>query len=395
MNKIFSDRIADVPKSFIREILKVAINKDVISFAGGLPNRDLFPIQALQVAVNKVFEVYGSDSLQYSNSEGFIELRKYIANWYKVNHYIKVDIKNILITNGSQQGLDLLAKIFINEKDDVIIEEPGYLGAIQAFSVFRAKFHPVKLNNNGMDLVELEYALKYSDPRLMYTVPNFQNPSGITYTLENRQAVAEKLKGKNIYLVEDDPYGELNYSGRKNSSFKKIIPDQTILLGTFSKTIVPSFRIGWIIAPDEIMERLLIAKQASDLHTNAFTQMHAYQYLINYNANHHISRIKDLYGKQLNAMLESIDKYFPKEVEYTKPEGGMFLWVTLPEAFSTLRLFNLAIKQNVAFVPGYPFYIGKTDTNTLRLNFSCVDEKTIYEGIKRLSIAVKKILSKN
>ncbi|MFC2138662.1 aminotransferase class I/II-fold pyridoxal phosphate-dependent enzyme, partial [Bacteroidota bacterium] len=178
MNKIFSDRIADVPKSFIREILKVAINKEVISFAGGLPNRDLFPVEDLQKAADKVFKIYGSDSLQYSNSEGLIELREYIANRYKTMHGINVNTNNILITNGSQQGLDLLAKIFVNEKDDVIIEEPGYLGAIQAFSVFRAKFHPVKLNNDGLDLDELEYALKYSDPKLMYCVPNFQNPSG-------------------------------------------------------------------------------------------------------------------------------------------------------------------------------------------------------------------------
>ena len=395
MEPIFSDRIADVPKSFIREILKVAINKNVISFAGGLPNRDLFPVEDLQKATNNVFELYGSDSLQYSNSEGLLELREYISNWYKSEYEMNINVNNILITNGSQQGLDLIAKTFISEKDDIIIEEPGYLGAIQAFSVFRATFHPVKLNNDGLDINMLDQVIKTADSKIIYCVPNFQNPSGISYSYKKRQEVASKIKGKKIYLVEDNPYGELNYSGRKNVSFKKLVPEQTILLGTFSKTIVPSFRIGWIIAPDEIMERLLVAKQAADLHTNSFTQMIVYQYLINFNIKRHIEKIRDLYGKQLNAMLKNINKYFPDEVEFTKPEGGMFMWITLPEGFSTIKLFELAIKQNVAFVPGYPFYIGRKDTNTLRLNFSCSDEETIEEGIKRLSIAIKEILSNN
>ncbi len=392
MNKYFSDRISDVPRSFIREILNVAISKEVISFAGGLPNRDLFPISELNQAACKVFEIYGSDALQYSNSEGYIELRKFISEWYKIKKRLTISINNILITNGSQQGLDLLGKIFLNEKDDVIIEEPGYLGAIQAFSVYRAKFHSVKLNKDGLDLEELFYALKYSDPKLMYSVPNFQNPSGISYSEENRNAVTEMLKNKEIYIVEDDPYGELNYSGRKNTSFKTMLPDQTILLGTFSKTVVPAFRIGWIVAPDEIMDKLIIAKQASDLHTNSFTQMMLYQYLQNNEIEQHISKIKNLYGKQLHAMISSIKKYFPREVDFTQPEGGMFMWVALPENLSAMQLFNIAIKQNVAFVPGDPFYINKENLNTLRLNFSCVDEKTIEIGIKRLSEAIKKIL---
>ena len=391
-NYHFSDRISDVPRSFIREILKVAISKDVISFAGGLPNRDLFPIENLKEASCKVFDKYGSDALQYSNSEGFIDLRKFIAEWYKNKKGLDISTDNILITNGSQQGLDLLGKIFLNEKDDVIIEEPGYLGAIQAFSVYRAKFHPVKLEKDGLNPEELSYALKYSDSKLMYLVPNFQNPSGISYSEEKRREIAGLIKGKGIYVVEDDPYGELNYSGRKNTGFKHFLPDQTIMLGTFSKTVVPAFRIGWIIAPDEIMDKLIIAKQAADLHTNSFTQMLIYEHLINNNIEDHIKKINDLYGKQLKAMLNCIKEYFPAGVDFTEPEGGMFMWVSLPENCAAMRLFEIAIKQNVAFVPGDPFYTNRKNTNTLRLNFSCVDETTIETGIKRLAGAIKQII---
>lgn len=395
MSNIFSDRISDVPKSFIREILKVAVDEEVISFAGGLPNRDLFPVEELKKASELVFDKIGPAALQYSNSEGSIELRKFISDRYKQKFDLDIPVDDILITSGSQQGLDLLGKTFLNEGDDIIIEEPGYLGAIQAFSVYKTRFNPVKVHNEGMDIGALKNVFPGRNPKLIYTVPNFQNPSGISYSEENRKQVADVLKGRNIFLIEDDPYGDLRYTGKPKSSFKQILPEKTIMLGSFSKTVVPGFRLGWIVAPKEIYEKLLIAKQASDLHTNQFAQCVLAEYLAMGKFDEHVVRIKEVYNKQREAMINSIKKHFPEGVHYTLPEGGMFLWVSLPNDISSMKLFNIAIDNKVAFVPGHPFYIGKTETNTLRLNFSSVDEATIEIGIARLGKALKKLLTES
>ncbi len=392
-NPAFADRISDVPKSFIREILKVAISPEMISFAGGLPNRDLFPVKELQDASNVVFETAGKDALQYSNSEGYLPLREYIARRYADKAGLSISPENILITCGSQQGLDLLAKIILNEGDDVLIEEPGYLGAIQVFSVYRSSFAPVPCNDEGLDTDALKETLKTRKPKLLYTVPNFSNPSGITYSLENRKEIASILKGRGILLVEDNPYGDLRYRGEDIPSFKHFLPDQTILLGSFSKTAVPGFRLGWTVAPDAIMDKLIIAKQATDLHTNVFTQRLLYQYLQDNDLDQHIRVIRDVYGKQGRAMIKSIREHFPADVHFTTPDGGMFLWVTLPPKVSSMKLFDLAVKRNVAFVPGNPFYTYPVeDINTLRLNFSCVDEKTIRMGIAKLGETIKELL---
>ena len=393
MDKIFADRITDVPRSFIREILKVALDKSVISFAGGLPNRELFPVKELIESTGHVFEIYGSDIFQYSNSEGYIKLREYISETYKKSG-IEISPENILITNGAQQGLDLIGKILINEGDGLVIEEPGYLGALQAFSLFRPQYFPVNLNDVGMDINQFKSALSNTGIKLIYTVPNFQNPSGITYSLKNREEISDILENKNAFIVEDDPYKELRFSGEPVPSFKKYIPDKTILLGSFSKTVVPGFRIGWIAAPDEMFEKLLIAKQAADLHSCHFTQYIVYQFLKNNNIDDHIKKIREAYGKQCKSMLESIEKYFPEGVSSTRPEGGMFLWATLPVGMAAMDLFNMAVKEKVIFVPGDPFYINKKNTNTLRLNFSCVDPETIETGIKRLGEAIDSLSKK-
>jgi len=393
MNNIFSDRISDVPRSFIREILKVAVDSSVISFAGGLPNRDLFPVKELQAAANKVFESAGKEVLQYSNSEGYEGLREYISKRYLDKVGLSVPVENILITSGSQQGLDILGKTFLNEGDDVIIEEPGYLGAIQAFSVYKSIFNPVPVTEDGMDVDCLKKVISTKSPKLMYTVPNYQNPTGISYSEKNRHSVAEALRNNPTMLVEDDPYVELRFEGVKKQSFKKILPENTILLGSFSKTIVPSFRIGWIVAPNHIMSKLIIAKQASDLHTNYFVQRVICQYLADNDFDEHIRRIVSVYHKQCSTMMKCIKDYFPANVSHTHPEGGMFLWATLPEGSSSIELFGLAIKDKVAFVPGNPFYINKETTNTLRLNFSCVDEHAIETGIKRLGKSIERLLS--
>lgn len=388
MGNIFSDRISDVPRSFIREILKVTLDESVISFAGGLPNRDLFPLEEIKAATARLLEESGKDVLQYSSSEGYRELREWISGRYQ-ERGMTIDPDNILITAGSQQGLDLLGKTILNEGDSVVIEEPGYLGAIQAFSVYRSRFHPVPVHDNGIDLELLGRTLSRYPVKLMYCVPNFQNPSGISYSTENRMQVAELLRGKNTLLVEDDPYGELRFLGQDKPSFHKMIPHNTVLLGSFSKIVIPSFRIGWIAARQDVMEKLIIAKQASDLHTNYFGQRIILQYLKDNNIDEHIAKIREAYGLQRDAMVSAIREYFPAEVQYTEPEGGMFLWITLPEGLSAMEVFKKAIELKVAFVPGDPFYVNRTNVNTLRLNYSSVDAETIQTGIRRLGEVLK------
>ena len=393
LDSIFADRISDVPKSFIREILKVAVDETIISFAGGLPNRNLFPLQEIKIVTNKLLDEAGADVLQYSSTEGYKELRVWIANRYKEKQNINIDLDNILITTGSQQGLDLLGKTILNEGDSVVMEEPGYLGAIQAFSLYKSIFQSIPLNSDGIDIDKFAKAVDTSNSKLFYCVPNFQNPSGISYSEENRKRVSEIVKGKSILIVEDDPYGELRFLGNEKSSFYKLIPENTVLLGSFSKIVVPSFRIGWIVASDEIMDKLVVAKQASDLHTNYFGQRIIYEYLKEFDINQHIEIIKLAYGKQREAMVKAIEEHFPKEVQVTQPEGGMFLWVTLPEGISAMEIFEKAIEKKVTFVPGDPFYINKKDVNTLRLNFSSVDEETIMIGIKRLGEVLDTIIT--
>ena len=394
MDSIFSDRISDVPRSFIREILKVTLDPAIISFAGGLPNRKFFPVKELKDAANKVFDTMGRDVLQYGTSEGYSGLREMIAQRYHEKKNLDIDVENILITNGSQQGLDLMGKILINDGDDIIIEEPGYLGAIQAFSIYKPRFNPVALTKEGLDIRQFKSVMSARKPKLIYSVPNFQNPSGLSYSGQTRREMADIIQGTNTLLIEDDPYGDLRYSGSAKRSFKTILPDNTILFGSFSKTIAPGLRLGWIVAPADIMEKLLVAKQAADLHTTHFTQCILWQYMKDNDIEEHIRKIKECYGKQLKAMLDSIEKYFPDGVTHTTPEGGMFLWVTLPQNTSSRELLDLVIKDKVIFVPGDPFYVNRRNTNTLRLNFSCTDEETIEIGIKNLGKAMKQLLKK-
>jgi 2-aminoadipate transaminase len=387
MNTVFSERIAEVPRSFIREILKVTSDTSVISFAGGLPNKDLFPAAELKQAATKVFDTFGADVLQYGSSEGHPGLRQMIADRYRLRG-LTVSLESVLITNGSQQALDLLGKIMINEGDGLVIEEPGYLGAIQAFSIFRPSFRPVPLTEDGMDINALKSVLPCK-PKMMYVVPNFQNPSGLSYSLENRRSVAALIDGTSVLLVEDDPYGDLRYVGSPEPSFKSLIPDNTVLLGSFSKTVVPGFRLGWIVADKEIMEKLVIAKQAADLHTSQLTQFIVYQYLADNDLDAHVSKIRSAYGAQLATMLAAIESQFPENVWHTDPQGGMFVWAGLPAQFSSRDLLERSMRDGVVFVPGDPFYIGRGEVNTMRLNFTCADNETINEGTRRLGNAIR------
>ncbi len=384
----FSKNILNTPKSFVREILKLTQMPEIISFAGGLPNKVYFPVDAVRKATDKVLTEHGREVLQYTTTEGYDPLREIIAARYRAKG-LDVTKDDILIVSGSQQALDLAGKAFLDTGDPIVIEKPGYLGAIQAFSIFSPTFHEVSLNPDGIDTAELEAALKKYKPKFFYATPNFQNPSGLTYGLENRKNTADVLKRNDGVIIEDDPYGEIRFLGEDMPPIKKFAPDNGILLGSFSKIVAPGLRIGWACAPKPVMEKLVIAKQAADLHTNFFAQRVLCQYLQDNNIDEHIEKIRAGYLAQRTAMVNAMAEFFPENITYTQPEGGMFLWVTLPEGFSAMELFDIAVKYKVAFVPGEPFYADGRKSNSMRLNYTCSDEKTITDGVKRLSAAIR------
>jgi len=390
MTRLFADRMSCVHRSFVREILKVTEDPETISFAGGLPNPRYFPVQEVAKAAQKVLSECGEAALQYSTTEGYLPLREIIAERY-ANKGVKVSASEILITNGSQQGLDLLSKVFLNKGDGVILERPTYLAAIQSFGFFEPKFHSIPLQDDGVDPEALEKALSKGDcdSKLFYSVPNFQNPTGITYSENKLRAVAEKLSGSSTVFIEDNPYGELRFMGEDRPSMKNFLGESAVLLGSFSKIVAPGVRLGWVCACEEIMEKLIVAKQASDLHSNYLCQRIVHQYLVDNDIEQHIAKIRKAYKEQRDFMVQTMQETFPENVSFTRPEGGMFLWVTLPEGMSSLDLFNKVIKEKVAFVPGQAFYADGGGSNTMRLNFSNSDNERIFEGITRLGKVIK------
>ena len=391
MAHLFANRLQNTQKSFIREILKVTQDPEVISFAGGLPNPQFFPVEELAAATAKALADQGRQMLQYSTTEGHAPLREFIAARYAAKG-VPVSADEILITNGSQQGLDLIGKVFLNQGDAMIIERPGYLGAIQAFAMYEPEFLPVPLLDDGIDLDSLETTLHHHHPKLFYAVPNFQNPSGVTYSEPVRRATAHLLTRRDTIFVEDNPYGELRFAGNELPSMRNYLGDQTILLGSFSKVVAPGLRLGWICAKPEFMDKFIIAKQATDLHSNYLAQCIVAQFLQDNDLDAHLATIKAAYKKQCDLMVEMMVEHFPEEVTFIRPDGGMFIWVTLPEEMSSLALFEEAARLKVVFVPGRPFYVGDGGDNTLRLNFSNCDEARIETGIAHLAEAMKALL---
>ncbi len=381
----YSDRILNTPSSFIRDILKVLDAPDIISFAGGLPNPVSFPIDALKEAINEAIRKNGSKLFQYATTEGYVPLREMIAQKYRNKFGLDVVAEDILITNGSQQALELIGTVVLNKGDTVLMEEPGYLGAIQAFSLCEPAFMAVPLEEDGLNLEKLEAVLKNHPVKLIYCVPNFQNPTGLTYSLEKRKAIRQLVAQYDAAFIEDDPYGELRFRGESLPYIGAGHLENSILLGSFSKTVTPGMRLGFLITKNaQLMRYLVTAKQGSDLHTNILTQYAIHEYLLNNPYEEHVRKIVELYRTQSTAMLEAMERYFPETVSYTKPEGGMFIWATLPEGRSALKLFPRAMERKVAFVPGDPFYISKKDVNTLRLNYTNATPDVIVEGIRRL-----------
>lgn len=386
MNQLYSDGIQNTPSSFIREILKVTQTDDVISFAGGLPNPISFPSEELKESMNRVVQTFQGKVFQYATTEGYDSLREYIAKQYQVKYNLNFSKDDILITTGSQQALDLLGKVFINKGDAIAIERPGYLGAIQSFSMYQPIFKGIDLFDDGLDIDMLEKTLNSGQVKFLYTVPNFQNPTGITYSKENRNQIYSILAKHNTFLIEDDPYGYLRFAGEDLPYIGANKLPNSILLGSISKIITPGFRLGWICTKNkELMNHLIVAKQASDLHSNIFSQYVIFDYMKQNDLQTHIDKIKKLYKKQSNAMLSAIKEYFPNNVKYTTPQGGMFMWATLPNHQSSLDLFTKASKKKVAFVPGDPFYTNQNNVPTFRLNYTNSDPDTIYEGIRRIA----------
>ena len=388
----FASRMGKTPRSFIREILKVTEDPKIISFGGGLPNPALFPVEEIREAARDVLSEDGKTALQYSTTEGYLPLREFIAERYRKRAGLEVSPHNILITNGSQQCLDLIGKICIDRDDPVAIERPGYLGAIQAFSLYEPCFHPVELLSDGPDLDALHHVIEMYSPKIFYGVPNFQNPSGISYSGEKRSEVARILSGTGTLYIEDDAYGELRFRGDDLPLIARYLPEQGVITGSFSKIIAPGMRMSWIVAPPEIFSQVVTAKQASDLHSNYLTQRIIHRFLMNNDIESHIRRIKESYRRQRDTMVKAIEEQFPPEVTFTRPDGGMFLWVTLPGGFSSMDLFDSAIKDHVAFVPGNPFYTDGGGSNSMRLNYSNADDEMIVEGIRRLGNAIRKML---
>lgn len=388
MKDLFARRMFKIPRSFVREILKVTGDPEIISFAGGLPNPDSFPQKELAEVASQV--ISGGEALQYSTTEGYAPLREYISRRYRKKG-LNVDADEIMITNGSQQGLDLMGKVFLQKGDKLLVERPTYLAAIQAFGLYEPNFISVPLQDDGVDVIALENRLK-KDIKMFYCIPSFQNPTGITYSQDKRVEVARILSDHHTIMLEDNPYGEIRFMGKDSPPIKKYL-ENSVLLGSFSKIVSPGVRLGWIVAQGEVMNNLVTVKQASDLHSNYLAQRIVHRYLTEYDVEKHLQEIREMYRKQRNWMISAIEKYFPEEVDFTRPEGGMFLWVTLPSGLSAMDLFNLSIKEKVAFVPGEAFYTENPQKNTLRLNFSNSDEEQIKEGMKRLAICIQEVMS--
>lgn len=374
----FSERAQGLQSSFIREILKITQRPEIISFAGGLPSPATFPVERMKQAYDRVLTDTGKVALQYGPTDGYGPLKEWIAHSLSTEG-TKILPEQILMVSGSQQALDLIGKVLIDEGSRVLVETPSYLGALQAFSVYRPEFGSVATDDHGLVPSSVESVAKGA--RLLYSLPNFQNPTGRSLSLERRRELVETCARLGLPLIEDDPYGALSYKGEPMPKMVAMNPEGVIYMGSFSKVLTPGIRLGYVCAPLPLVRRLELAKQAADLHTAQLTQMVVYDVVKDGFLDQHIPTIRTLYGNQCQAMLDAMDQHFPKEVTWTRPEGGMFIWVTLPKRIDAMKLLDQAIAARVAFVPGAPFYATDPETNTLRLSFVTVPPERIREGI--------------
>ncbi len=393
----YAQRTKSVKSSVIRELLKITQRPEIISFAGGLPAPEVFPVARFQEACHRVLQNQATVALQYGPTEGYRPLRELIVA-HMARYGILASIDNILITSGSQQALDLIAKLLINRGDRILVESPTYLGALQAFDLMGAEYVTVPIDDDGLQTCNMEQALR-SGPKFMYVLPNFQNPGGVTLSRARRDELVALSDRYGIPIIEDDPYGQLRYEGEHITPL--VVLDRTnltrdkdyklgnvIYLSTFSKVLAPGLRVAWIVAPPDVIAKLVQLKQSTDLHTSTFTQMVIYEAARDGFIDEHVKLIRATYKQRRDAMLAALNDFFPPEVSWTHPQGGLFLWVTMPPGVDSSRLLDLALRQNVAFVPGEPFFPNGDTGSHMRLNFSNAQTEMIREGIRRLSIAV-------
>jgi 2-aminoadipate transaminase len=390
----FAKRAARMRSSIIRELLKYTLQPDIISFAGGMPAPELFPVREFDEACRYVLANEAQVALQYSPTEGYIPLKEWLAETMS-KYSIWVEPENILMTNGSQQGLDLLGKLFVDAGTCIITSAPTYLGALQAWNAYEARYSTVPLDDEGMQVEELAHRLRCGErPCFVYVLPNFHNPAGTTLPLERREQLAQLAREHDLVIIEDDPYGELRYEGEHITPIFRLAPERTIYLSTFSKTLAPGIRLAWMVAPKPIISRLVQAKQGADLHTSTFLQMITYDICRRGILRQHVKGLRQVYRRRRDTMLETLEEHWPQETHWTRPQGGLFLWARVPETINTQEFLAKALAAQVAYVPGSAFYPGEEGGNhAMRLNFSNADEAMINEGIYRLGVALKEELA--
>ena len=397
----YAHRMQKMGSSVIRELLKLTEQPDIISFAGGLPAPDVFPVEEFRQACNYVLDHFGPQALQYSTTEGYHPLREMIAR-HTGRYSVQVTADNILITSGSQQALDVIGRLFLNRGDYIVVESPTYLGALQAWNAYGAQYIPVRADEDGMIVDELEAALRIG-PKFIYILPNFQNPSGYTLSLERRLKLVELADKYGVPIVEDDPYGQLRYEGEHIPSVVSLDSEfrgpngghysgNVIYLSTFSKLLAPGLRLAWVIAPPEVIRKLVMAKQAADLHTSSFNQYVAHEVAKGGFLDEHVKVIRATYKERRDVMFEMMEEVFPQGVTWSKPKGGMFLWGVLPEGMDAAEVLKRALEKKVAFVPGGAFHPRGGGENTMRINFSYSSPDVIREGVMRLGTTLKELI---
>lgn len=391
MNYTFSNRMDRLKGSAVRELMALTARPEVISFAGGMPAPELFPVEGVKEACCQVMDEVGRNALQYCPTEGLVPLREKIVARMKVKNGIDTTINNVLITSGSQQGLDFSARVFLNPNDVILVESPSYVGALNAFNACEPTYVEVPTDDYGMIPEELEKILETTENvKLIYVIPDFQNPSGKTWSLKRREHFMELINKYEIPVIEDNPYGELRFDGEFLPSLKSMdTKDLVIFLGTMSKILAPGLRIGWVCAPEAVLAKYNFVKQGADLQTSSIDQLVANKFLDLYDLDEHVEKIKKVYRGRRDLMLNCIKEYFPSCVKYTVPEGGLFTWVTLPEGVDAGAIAPKCLEQNVAYVPGGSFYPYPGKENHFRLNYSNATEEKIVEGMKRMGAVLR------
>ncbi|MCD6560050.1 MAG: PLP-dependent aminotransferase family protein [Palaeococcus sp.] len=394
----FSQKALGMKASEIRELLKLVESSEIISLAGGLPNPETFPKDIITELAKKAVQEHGDAALQYGTTKGYTPLRLEIAEMLRKRYDIPISKVDIMITSGSQQGLDLVGRVFIDPGDMIVVEAPTYLAAIQSFKYYEPQFIQIPLDDEGMRVDLLEEKLKELKAqgkkiKFVYTIPTFQNPGGVTMSIERRKRLLELASEYDFLIIEDGPYNELRYRGEEVPPIKALDTEGRVLyLGTFSKILAPGFRVAWVAGEPHFIRKLEIAKQGIDLCTNVISQVIAMEYMKGGYLDEQIPKIRAFYKPKLETMLRALEEYMPEGVKWTKPEGGMFVWVTLPEGIDTKAMFEKAVSRGVAYVPGEAFFADRSVKNTMRLNFTYVDDEKIVEGIKRLAEVIKEEL---